>query len=169
MTSYRHTLQIILMKTSCREKVDLPPQSSLLCSHHKIRLWIDYINVLRVSLYGLRLLEAMWSSEALRRTAALLPRGRTTSPLHDALIYSSPSFLFSRKRSLNPKDVTVLGWPVLIPSQRVLEHTTMSKKLSTPLLHWGDPGINRTSFLPPYRCGAGLPFSARETTLIIGA
>lgn len=94
MTRYRHTLQIMLMETSRREKADPPPQSSSLCSLRKIKLWIDYINVIHVSLHGWRLLEAMWSSEAGQRRAALLPRGRVTSPLRDALIHSSPSFLF---------------------------------------------------------------------------
>lgn len=86
MTRYRHTLQIILMKTSCREKVDPPPQSSSLCSLRKIKLWIGYINVIHVSLHGWRLLEATWSSEAWRRRAALLPRRRVPSPLRDAPI-----------------------------------------------------------------------------------
>lgn len=122
------------MKTSCREKVDPSPQSSLLCSLHKIKLWIDYINVIHVSLHHWKFLEATQSSEAQRRTVALLLRGKVTSPLHDALIDYSPSFLFSKKRSLNPKDVTVPGWLVLIPSQGALEHTTMSKKLSISVL-----------------------------------
>lgn len=85
MTRYRHTLLIILMKTSWREKVNLPPQSSSLCILYKISLWIDYINVIHISLHGWRLMEAVWGSEVPERAAALLQKGRDNSPHHDAL------------------------------------------------------------------------------------
>lgn len=125
MTRYRHTLQIILRETSCREKVEPPPLTSLLCSLHKINFGLTTLmQFMLVSMAG--------GSEAQQRTAALLPRSDATSLLSDVQIESSLSFLFfSRKQSFNLKEVTVHGWLVLILSQGALEETTTSKKLST--------------------------------------
>lgn len=108
MTRYGHTLQIILMKTGWREKANLPPQSSLL---YKINFWIDYINVIHISLHSWKLKEVMWGSEVHGR-AALLQKGRDISPHHDALniLLSLYPFFPGRDHLIPMITPCMVGW-----------------------------------------------------------